>query len=204
MDLNTIALMFLGSILLYGAYQYWKVDPATVPKNMKTPWGEQVGRTKPIQSKTGDASMATELNRRRAIQGASRLNPSKLKESRTATGSTTGAIETFFLSSICPKYVKVLQPILPPIFQACEILFDGGGVYNDYLNELAGDEIVDEVYDAGGPMDEICHVEAAPACENDFIIDGGEDGVVNTGEFDASEYGIEYDAGGPDTNVCGI
>ena len=100
MDLNTFGLLFLGSVFLYGAYQYWKSEIATVPKTLKTPWGEQVGRTRPIQSKTGDASMATELNRRRAIKGASRLNPANLKESRTTTGSATGVSNELTIGAI--------------------------------------------------------------------------------------------------------
>jgi hypothetical protein len=99
MDLNTVAISFLGCVALYGAYFYWKSTLKEVPKTLVTPWGQQVGRSKPIQSKTGDASMATERHRRRVIQGASQLNPENIKESRTTTGSVTGAIETFFLSS---------------------------------------------------------------------------------------------------------
>ena len=105
MDLNTFGLLFLGSIVGYGTYQYWKAGIAAVPKTLKTPWGQQVGRTRPIQSKNGDASMATELSRRRAIQEASRSTPYKLKESRTTTGSATGVIETFLLTSICKECV---------------------------------------------------------------------------------------------------
>jgi len=65
-----------------------------------TPWGEQVGRTKYIQSKHGDASMATELARRRTVQRVGRLDPDKIKESRTSTGAATGAVETFFITSL--------------------------------------------------------------------------------------------------------
>jgi hypothetical protein len=103
MDLNTVALLFMGSAVLYATYQYWKADVAAIPKTLKTPWGEQVGRTRPIQSKNGDASMATELSRRRVIQEASSSTPYKLKESRTTTGSATGVIETFLLTSICKE-----------------------------------------------------------------------------------------------------
>jgi hypothetical protein len=96
MDLNTICIAFMGSIVLYAAYQFWKDKPS---RNLVTPWGEQVGRTKQIQSKNGDASMATERARRRAIQSAGQLDHTKIKESRTSTGSVTGAVETFFITS---------------------------------------------------------------------------------------------------------
>ena len=105
MDLNTFGLLFLGSVLLYGAHQYWQSSIPAVPKTLKTPWGQQVGRTRPIQSKHGDASMATELNRRKAIQGGNRSTLYKVKESRTTTGSATGAIETLFLTSVCRSCV---------------------------------------------------------------------------------------------------
>jgi hypothetical protein len=148
MDLNTIALLFLGSILLYGAYQYWKVDPATVPKNMKTPWGEQVGRTKPIQSKTGDASMATEARRRQTIQGASCDELYKLKESRTTSGSATGAIETYFLTSICPARPKKV---------VCDFLFDGGQAGDDFCVVL-DDEDGMIVYNGGNADTKVCGI----------------------------------------------
>jgi hypothetical protein len=96
MDLNTICIAFMGSIFLYAAYQFWKDKPS---RNLVTPWGEQVGRTKHIQSKNGDASMATERLRRRAVQASGRDDHAKIKESRTSTGSVTGAVETFFITS---------------------------------------------------------------------------------------------------------
>ena len=98
MDLNTGALLFMGSILVYAVYETWKIQPNTVPKTLITPWGEQVGRTRPIQSKTGDASLATERTRRTTIQSATSPDLYKLKETRTSSGSTTGAIETYFIT----------------------------------------------------------------------------------------------------------
>lgn len=103
MDLNTICIAFMGSIFLYAAYQYWKDKPS---RSLITPWGEQVGRTRHIQSKNGDASMATELSRRRAIQSSGQLDHKKIKETRTSTGSVTGAVETFFLTSISSPQLK--------------------------------------------------------------------------------------------------
>ena len=100
MDLNTGAILVMGSMLLYAVYETWRVNPTTVPKTFITPWGEQVGRTRPIQSKTGDASLATERIRRRTIQSATSGDFYKLKESRTTTGSTTGAIETHFITDM--------------------------------------------------------------------------------------------------------
>ena len=90
----------MASIFLYVAYRRWRETPSRTLKTLVTPWGEQVGRTKYIQSKNGDASMATELARRRAIKGSGRSDHKKIKESRTTTGSVTGAVETFFITSI--------------------------------------------------------------------------------------------------------
>jgi hypothetical protein len=133
MDLNTFGLLFLGSIVGYGTYQYWKSGIAAVPKTLKTPWGQQVGRTRPIQSKNGDASMATEARRRRAIQGASCEELYKLKESRTTTGSATGAIETYFLTSVCParpkkSVVPDVLPELPPSIPDVTYTFTADGL----------------------------------------------------------------------------
>lgn len=103
MDLNTISLVALSALLLYGVYVQYKIIPSNTPKTLITPWGEQVGRTRSIQSKTGDASMATERLRRKTIFTSSRMYPEKIKETRTSTGSTTGALETFGITGLCPK-----------------------------------------------------------------------------------------------------
>lgn len=102
MDLNTIAIGVLGIIFTYTAYSVWKQTRPIVQKTLITPWGEQIGRTRPIQSKTGDASMATERTRRKTIFTSSRMYPEKIRETRTATGSTTGAVETFMITGLCP------------------------------------------------------------------------------------------------------
>ena len=149
MDLNTFGLLFLGSVLLYGAYQYWKTDISAVPKTLKTHWGQQVGRTRPIQSKNGDASMATEARRRRTIQGASCDELYKLKESRTTTGSATGAIETYFLTSVCPARPK--KPLV------CDFVFDGGQAGDDFCIVL-DDEDGMIVYNGGNADTKVCGI----------------------------------------------
>ena len=137
MDLNTIGIIALGALAYYG-YSTWNTTQPVL--NTTTPWGEQVGKTRSLQSK-GDASLATELVRRKAIQSVGRLNPWKLKESRTSMGSTTGALETFMISGICPP--------LPPIFA-----LDGGGVSDEFCPlDDTGDG---PVYDAGGATTEVC------------------------------------------------
>ena len=154
MDLNTIALLFLGSLVLYGVYQHWSNENAAVPKTLKTPWGQQVGRTRPIQSKTGDASMATEARRRRTIQGASCEELYKLKESRTTTGSATGAIETYFLTSICPPRPKK-SAVVPQVI--CDFVFDGGQAGDDFCVVLDDEEGM-IVYDGGNADTKVCGI----------------------------------------------
>ena len=67
--MNTISLSVFGCMILYGAYLYSKNYPRTpIQKSQITPWGEQVGRSKLIQSKNGDASMFIQSQRRTAIK----------------------------------------------------------------------------------------------------------------------------------------
>lgn len=69
MDLNTISLSVFGCMILYGSYLYWNNYPRTpIEKSRITPWGEQVGRSKLIQSKNSDASMFVQSQRRAAIK----------------------------------------------------------------------------------------------------------------------------------------
>jgi hypothetical protein len=105
MDANTVAISFLGILSLYVVYVGWSARPK-IQINPLTPWGEETGKTHHIQSKTGDASMVTELRRRQAIQQVGRINKRKIKETKTQLGSTTGALETFMLSrkQVHPMY----------------------------------------------------------------------------------------------------
>ena len=150
MDLNLFGLGLLSIPILYLAYLYFTLPKDIVPDKPRALWGEQVGRTRSIQSKTGDASMATELSRRRAIQQAGRLNKTKLKETRTSTGSSTGAFETFFLTAICPAFCPC--PILP------SVIFDAGHVDDEFCPILDGDYEQYVYYDGGGIDTQICGV----------------------------------------------
>lgn len=95
--------------------------------------------------------MATELNRRRAIQGIGCREPKKIRESRTSAGTSTGAMESFFLTAICPV-VSVSQPI-------CEFVFDAGSPLdgNACLILDGGDE-EGIVYDGGNPNTIVCGI----------------------------------------------
>ncbi len=120
----------VGALLLlvaYGAYIQYRAIPSVTPKTLITPWGEQVGRTRPIQSKTGDASLATERLRRKTIFTSSRMYPEKIKETRTSTGSTTGALETFGITGLCPKVLIDLVLQGDESEQNNCIILDGNG-----------------------------------------------------------------------------
>lgn len=103
-NINTLFLGALAIFLGYGVLTYYlqASDPYEIPTGM-LPVPIQVGKNKIIVSKTGDASMRTEYNRRRAIIGS---NACGISPKFSFSGSTNGSLETFFLSSICPTFIK--------------------------------------------------------------------------------------------------
>lgn len=103
----TINTLFIGILVLIigsGVTSYYltKTDPYELPTGA-LPVPIQVGKNKIIVSKTGDASMATEYKRRRAIIGS---NACGISPKFSYSGSTNGSLETYFLSSMCPTFVK--------------------------------------------------------------------------------------------------
>ena len=114
-----------------------------------------VGKTKYIQSKTGDASMQTELRRRQAIIYGMSGQPARIKESRTSTGSTTGALEAFFLTSVMPASAMP-KPMRGQ--QVCYSVFDAGGVETEYCFIIDGDDEGEVVYDAGNANTIVCDI----------------------------------------------
>jgi hypothetical protein len=150
----TINTLFIGIFLLIisgGVTSYWltKSDPYEAPIGM-LPVPIQVGRNKISVSKTGDASMRTEYNRRRTIIGSNSGSAKKFGFS----GFTNGAVETFFLSSILPTKLyrssgfgdvilldggdAVNAPNLildgngGDVFNSGDIFIDGGNAYTYY------------------------------------------------------------------------
>lgn len=123
MDINSIFLTIFGIAFLYGTYIYWS-QPLPLVMSSVTPWGEQVGRSKQIQSKTGDASMFIEKNRRNATKNGG-FGPNNMQ----------AVIDYFFISRVC---------ICPPApdFVCCCGAADGGDA-----------NVGDMVYD-GGNADE--------------------------------------------------
>lgn len=129
----------LGVLFLAGIGSYF--FSAKKPLEFKPIFNIQEGKTRSLQAK-GDASLHTELLRRRTIQRVGRLDYSKIKESRTQIGSTTGAIETFMITGIC----ELPSCICPP-----DIILDGGGAVSNYCP-------VDGTFDAGNQNTKVCGV----------------------------------------------
>ena len=90
MDINKAFISLLGILLIYGTYKYW-TTPAIPSINSKTPWGQQVGRSKHIQSKTGDASMFIQKSRRNAT-----------KNGGVGKNFMEATIDYHFITRICP------------------------------------------------------------------------------------------------------
>jgi hypothetical protein len=141
LSINTILLTFLFSILGYGiiAYYLQKSDPYEIPIGT-LPVPIQVGKNKIIVSKTGDASMSTEYKRRRAIIGS---NSCGITPKFSHQGSTNGSLETYFLSSMCPTFIKDVLPIF--IINA----FDGGNTDSNFSDILDGNEPHEFTVDGG-------------------------------------------------------
>lgn len=125
-NINTLFLGALAIFLGYGVLTYYfqAKDPYEIPIGM-LPVPIQVGKNKIIVSKTGDASMRTEYNRRSAII---RNNNYVTTPKFSFSGSTNGSLETFFLTSICPRIVTFTS------------IFDGGNAASENTFILDGNE----------------------------------------------------------------
>jgi hypothetical protein len=137
----TINTLFIGILILIigsglTSYALSKPDPYEAPIGA-LPVPIQVGRNKIIVSKTGDASMRTEYNRRRTIIGSNSGNVKKFGFS----GFTNGVMETFFMSSILPTNIYNI-----PIIDS-NVILDGGSATNVPTLILDGNGA--NIYDVG-------------------------------------------------------
>ena len=199
MDLNTIFLSLFGILLLYAVYTIW-TTPTQVsfnPVRSGLLVAQDTGKSKQIQSKTGDASLAVEGLRRRVIHYFGRKEPSKLRETRTGKGSATGALETYFISyPTCP--CPPIIPCVPP----CDIWYDGGYQDSYYEDEehcrvLEGEDGYGSLLDAGNQDTEVC-----PRLYR-IAYDGGDDEDEYTNVLtDKDGTGQCLDAGNHKTEVC--
>jgi len=187
MDANVLGLSFLGILTLYAGYISLS-NQEVQPANIITPLGEKIVKTHYSQSKTGDASMVTEVRRRLAVQKVGRINQYKLKESRTQFGSTTGAVETYMLSSLGPL-------ICPP-----DAIYDGGNQGNEFC-PILDDQGNGKVLDAGDRNVVVC---GQSVCPSDMIFDGGNQANEFCPILDHQVSGTALDAGNQNTKACGI
>lgn len=137
LTINTLFIGVFSIILGYGmlSYYFQKHDAYEIPTGA-LPVPIQVGKNKLIVSKTGDASMRTEYRRRRAIIGS---NSCGITPKFSYQGSTNGSLETYFLTSMCPTFVK--DVIID--------IFDGGNADSEFLNILDGNEPHEFTVDCG-------------------------------------------------------
>ena len=119
MDINKAFISLLGILLIYGTYKYWTTPP--IPSiNSKTPWGQQVGRSKQIQSKTGDASMFIQKSRRDAT-----------KNGGVGKNFMEATIDYHFISRVCicppaPNFVCCCGAADGGDANVSNIVYDGG------------------------------------------------------------------------------
>jgi hypothetical protein len=181
MDLNSVFLWMFGILGIYVVY-----TALTIPKSAKRPNGlpppQQFGKTRQIQSKTGDASMKTELIRRQAIYASGQDPYHTTKETTTRKGTGTGALETFLITSLCPCPPKPVQPD--------DILYYGGDAGTTFCPILDGSEFGKCLDGSSNILP--CRLEPQPIdntlcyggdATNDFcpILNGDEQGVCLNG-----------------------
>lgn len=92
MDLNTFFISLFGVMFVYAGYTAW-ITP--IPQSIShirngLLVAQDTGKSKQIQSKTGDTSLHIQQVRRQTIKTIGKINPLPL-------GSITGAIETFLI-----------------------------------------------------------------------------------------------------------
>jgi len=128
-------------LIVVGWMSYTAEKKPDMPEIPRFYWNIATGKERSFGSMTGDASLATETLRRKTINQIGKLDKSKIKESRTSTGSTTGALETYFITFYCPPIINYL--------------FDAGGATDEYCEVLDDSNAYNE-YDAGGATTKVC------------------------------------------------
>jgi hypothetical protein len=150
MKLNfNINILFVSLLSIYLGYNivsyYLQAKDPYEPPIGALPVPQQVGKTRSIQSKTGDASMNTEYRRRRAII---ETNSCLAKDPRFGfwnKSSTNGSLETYFLSNIYHR---------PP---PRDVLYDGNNAVteNTFIIDGVGDGLL---VDGGDAYTQYCLV----------------------------------------------
>ena len=148
-NINTIFLSLLGLFISYNLVSYYlTAKDVSQPPIGALPVPIEVGRSKIYVSKERDASMATETKRRRVIIGS---NSCATHPKFSYKGSTNGSLETFFISGLCPTFIK------EGVQKVCTSIFDGGNADSEfcYIVDGNGDEIV---IDGGYADTNVCDI----------------------------------------------
>jgi hypothetical protein len=181
----------LGIVFLVGSlYLVSQLPTSKIPEKEITPWNHQPGITNSLKSNGNrDASMIIQSVRRNAISAVHRGGYRPIKETKYTTGSTSGYLEAYILSSECP---------CPPV---CPDILDGKLSSNEicvvYDGNLRGG-----TYDAGNSRTLVCNVcDARP----DTTLDGemAIDEICNVVDGTLPN-GMPYDAGNSQTLVCNV
>ncbi len=110
-DISFIAAtVSLTLIFIFGWYSYKAEPVVVVPDISRFPFNEATGKERSFVNKERDASLWIEATRRRTIAKVHRPTwecglQKPIKETRTTTGSTSGALEAYIISNfgrICP------------------------------------------------------------------------------------------------------
>lgn len=145
----TINTLFIGILILIigsGVTSYYlSVTNPYEPPTGALPVPIQVGKNKIIVSKTGDASMRTEYNRRKAII---KTNVCRIKDPRFGfwnKDSTNGSLESYFLTSIYNERPR-------------DIVYDGKDALGnvDFTLNGVGDGLL---VDGGNAYSQYCLIE---------------------------------------------
>lgn len=95
MDINTMSVIGFTAFMSYIVYSSLKPKLSPfAPQRTGLLVAQDTGKSKINQSKTGDASLFIQKVRRKVI----RTSGTPVKETHTQLGSTTGAIETYFVN----------------------------------------------------------------------------------------------------------
>lgn len=148
-SINTIFLSLMGLFLGYNILSYYLTQKDIYqPPIGALPVPIEVGKSKIYVSKDRDASMATEIKRRRAIIGS---NSCAVSPKFGYKDSTNGSLETFFISGLCPTFVK------DTVQKVCTTIFDGGNAESDFCYVLDGNGGAGElVIDGGYAATNVC------------------------------------------------
>ena len=130
---NILAGLFIAGSIIHLVSRVNAEKTASAPL---TPWNEQPGGSNSLKSNGNkDMSMAIEALRRRTIAAVHRSGYRPIKESVHTSGSTSGYLESYMLSSVCPTVAKT-DLILDGETAADELCavydanIEGGGVYD--------------------------------------------------------------------------